>query len=41
MIILNNSFRVLILNIAKLKEQNRLIRVGTLKSGYWEVKVHE
>ncbi|WP_265733137.1 hypothetical protein [Aliarcobacter thereius] len=37
MIILNNSFRVLILNIAKLKEQNRLIRVGSLKSGRWEI----
>jgi DeoR/GlpR family transcriptional regulator of sugar metabolism len=25
-------------DIAKLKEQNRLIRVGSLKSGYWEIK---
>lgn len=25
-------------DIAKLKEQNRLTRVGSLKSGYWEVK---
>ncbi|WP_066403074.1 Fic family protein [Aliarcobacter cryaerophilus] len=24
-------------DIAKLKEQNRLIRVGSLKSGYWEI----
>ena len=28
-------------DIVKLKEQNRLIRVGSLKSGYWEVKVYE
>jgi predicted HTH transcriptional regulator len=25
-------------DIAKLKEQNRLIRVGSLKSGHWEIK---
>jgi predicted HTH transcriptional regulator len=25
-------------DISKLKEQNRLIRVGSLKSGYWDVK---
>lgn len=25
-------------DIVKLKEQNRLIRVGSLKSGHWEVK---
>lgn len=25
-------------DISKLKEQNRLIRVGSLKSGHWEIK---
>lgn len=25
-------------DIAKLKEQDRLIRVGSLKSGHWEIK---
>ncbi|KLE08932.1 hypothetical protein AF79_07345, partial [Aliarcobacter butzleri L354] len=28
-------------DIVKLKEQNRIIRVGSLKSGHWEVKVYE
>jgi predicted HTH transcriptional regulator len=25
-------------DISKLKEQNRLTRIGSLKSGYWKIK---
>ena len=37
--ILEVSDKTIKRDISELKEQNRLIRVGSLKSGYWEVKV--
>ena len=35
---LNVADKTIKRDIAKLKEQNRVIRVGSLKSGHWEVK---
>lgn len=35
---LNAADKTIKRDIAKLKEQNRLIRVGSLKSGHWEIK---
>ena len=35
---LNVADKTIKRDIAKLKEQNRVIRVGSLKSGHWEIK---